>query len=271
MVGRLVEEEERGLREEGTAERHTHAPPAGKVLGLLLEEILRKAETHQDLRGAQLKRVRVHPVYTVVNVEEELVVRARGLAEVLRHRLQTLHLRLHDVDDSLERGAVRGLGLLVEVEDVHVLGERQLARSEARQERRLAAAVGPDETVALAVGQLERRVLDETLPVHLEREREDLQIARERVRAEHTCDVTRGLGLEVAHGPGGGFLPELLHHHCRLLHLKLDLVDSVILLVGLDGAALKLGLLLAFECARLLDLSSGHARISGHSVGSSGR
>lgn len=179
----------------------------------------------------------------------------------------------------------------------------------------------------LAVGQLERRVLDETLPVHLEREREDLQIARERVRAEHTCnhppnrqrpetvhiptppapshcptlrakknktpnlsrvdmaphtstppgaaahrrgivegqtcDVTRGLGLEVAHGPGGGFLPELLHHHCRLLHLKLDLVDSVILLVGLDGAALKLGLLLAFECARLLDLSSGHARISG--------
>ena len=44
----------------------------------------------------------------------------------------------------------------------------------------------------LAVRQLEGGVLDETLPVHLEREREDLQIARERVRSKHTCKHPQG-------------------------------------------------------------------------------
>ena len=41
-----------------------------------------------------LGRMRDAPVYSVVNVEEELVVGAGSLAEVLGHRLEPCHLRL---------------------------------------------------------------------------------------------------------------------------------------------------------------------------------
>jgi len=78
-----------------------------------------------------------------------------------------------------------------------------------------------------------------------------------------TCDVTRGLGLEVAHGLGGGGLAELLHLRCRLLHLQLDLIDRVILFVGQDGTTLELGLLLPLERALLFELSSGFPCMEG--------
>jgi len=123
----------------------------GEVFRLLLEELVGEAETHEDLRRAQLEGVGVELVYPVVDVLDEVRVGARCLADVLGERLEALNLRLHDVDDSLQRGAVRLLRLGVEVEDVDVVGDRELARREGGQERRLARTVRPDEAVALRV------------------------------------------------------------------------------------------------------------------------
>mmetsp|Transcript_53856 Transcript_53856/g.131662 ORF Transcript_53856/g.131662 Transcript_53856/m.131662 type:complete len:288 (+) Transcript_53856:923-1786(+) len=204
MVGGLVEEKHGRLRQERPAQSDTHAPTPRKILGLLGKELAAEAETHEDLRGADLEGRGVHAIDALINILEDLGIRAGGLDQVLGELLEPLDLVAHNVDNGIEGGALAGLSLLVEVEDVDVVRDGQLARREAGQERGLAAAVRAQEAVPVAVGKLEGGVLDQALAVQRQGKRQDLEIARQGVRRENTCAVASLGELGVIGGLGGG-------------------------------------------------------------------
>mmetsp|Transcript_1263 Transcript_1263/g.2727 ORF Transcript_1263/g.2727 Transcript_1263/m.2727 type:complete len:232 (-) Transcript_1263:414-1109(-) len=150
MVGGLVQQEHSRLAQQRPGQRNTHPPPPRQILRLLGHEVAAEAETHEDLGRAHLEGVGVHAVDPVVNVLHDVCLGARSLHHVLREGLQCFHLLSDNVDNRLERGAVAGLRLLVEMEDVNVVGDGELARRQRREERGLAGAVSADEAVTIA-------------------------------------------------------------------------------------------------------------------------
>ena len=120
-----------------------------------------------------------------------------GGATGARALLESLLFVAHGVDDRLQRGAVRGLRLAIKVPDVDEIGDGYLARRNALEERRLAAAVLGNQSVAVAIRELERLVLKQLLPE--QRDREGLRGAR---GVESSARVATGARVEDAAGAG---------------------------------------------------------------------
>jgi hypothetical protein len=82
MGSGVVEQQQRGLNEEGLAKRDTHTPSTGHVLCLLVDGDLVEAETGENERGAGVEGGRVHVLLTLCCSQSA----ARGVA---RRGIQT--------------------------------------------------------------------------------------------------------------------------------------------------------------------------------------
>jgi hypothetical protein len=130
-----------------------------------------------------------------------------------------------------------------------VLGERELALVDGLEQRRLSAAVLTQQAVAAAVGDLERRVVEEDAAVEHQRRRCDLDVARGGQRGEHSrCHTVRETVLVFLHG-------ELLD-----LLVELEVLVIAVDRVGLGGI-LRVGLGRQLGGGRLLGLVAGSSAL----------
>ncbi len=161
MVGRLVEQQQVGLREQRGGQRHAHPPAAGEFLDGPRLGVRAEAETGQDRRGARRCRVGVDRDQPVVDFGEPVRVRvspARRAAPAARCRRRARcpaatrprrRLLLHPAKPGAGRqpdlAAIEG----------NIAGD-------GAQQRRLAGAVAADQADAAAgidrqVGGVEQR------------------------------------------------------------------------------------------------------------------
>mmetsp|Transcript_66961 Transcript_66961/g.205056 ORF Transcript_66961/g.205056 Transcript_66961/m.205056 type:complete len:288 (+) Transcript_66961:972-1835(+) len=199
VVGGLVQDQQRRFFEQGLRQRDAHAPAARHVLRRLGHHLLREAEAVEEAPRLRLESLGAHPVQLVAQHLEEVGV-ALGvvLAQLLDELLEPLVLLGGDVDHALERRLVRRIGLLVHEPRIDVGGDRQLPRGQARQQGRLAAAVGTDEAVAPAVVDADGRVLDEFLAEHRHVHLLEPHVPRLVARSQHASDVHRVEHREAA-------------------------------------------------------------------------
>ncbi len=81
IVGRLVEHQQLGLREQHAAERCAHAPAAGEFLAGAREVVLREAEADEDFGRARFARPRIDVGEALVDLADAIGVFAGvGLA-----------------------------------------------------------------------------------------------------------------------------------------------------------------------------------------------
>mmetsp|Transcript_64945 Transcript_64945/g.170034 ORF Transcript_64945/g.170034 Transcript_64945/m.170034 type:complete len:395 (+) Transcript_64945:494-1678(+) len=179
VVRRLIQQQEGGGREERLGQGDAHAPASRHVLCLPVHghEVVGEAQPGEDLPRARLGAGGVELGEAVGDGVDALVARAALLHDLGRERLQALRLRDDVGDDRLHGRLLRGLGLLVEVEDVHVRGQGQVPLRDRRKDVALAAAVVADEAVAAALVQLDVAVVHERLPAHLHAEVLELHVA----------------------------------------------------------------------------------------------
>ena len=178
VVGRLVEEQQVGVAQQQLRQGDAHLPAARELLGRLVEVLHGKAQAAQDLAGAGLKPVAAQALEAVLRATiavEKSLVRGGALLGVVGAPALGRDLLLHGTDvglETLDLGLrvhdlgkrallARELGLLLEVADARVLGERhralvgRLLAHEDLEQRRLAGAVGTHEAPALAGVELQ--------------------------------------------------------------------------------------------------------------------
>mmetsp|Transcript_29415 Transcript_29415/g.87296 ORF Transcript_29415/g.87296 Transcript_29415/m.87296 type:complete len:259 (-) Transcript_29415:71-847(-) len=192
VVRRLVQQKDRRSREERLGQGDPHAPASGHVLRLPVHghQVVGKAQPGEDLPRARLGPRGVELLQAVGDRLYALVLRAALLHDLGLKCLQPFGL-LDDVgDDRLHGRVLRGLRLLVQVEDVHVVRHGQVPLRDRRQHVALAAAVVPDEAVAAALVQLNIAVRHELLPAHLHAEVGELHVALGRRGGEDAGDST---------------------------------------------------------------------------------
>ena len=185
VVRGLVQQQQRWRREERTRERHAHAPPSGHVLRGALHHLAAKAQPIEQLSRACLERGGVQLLEPLVYRLQTLVARPARRERGRLQLLQALHLELDVVDDGFERRAVRRLGFLAQVEDVHVLRDGYLAVGQRGEQVALTAAVYAQQPVPPAHVELDVAVVDELLAVHLHAKLRNLDVERGGPRREH--------------------------------------------------------------------------------------
>ena len=190
VVGRLVEQQQVGLREDGGGEGGAHAPAARERAHLPFDQLRREAQIAQQRPRALLGRVGVDELERALHVDQPLRLLGAGLVDRgelggLGKEEPPLDVRVHHV--LRRRPAQR---LLVELHLLrHVMhGElrRDVAHGPPRnraQQRGLALAVAADEAVDAPAHERERRVLEQVHPTARIGQREGLGLDRARVSA----------------------------------------------------------------------------------------
>jgi hypothetical protein len=102
MRGRLVEQEQMGLDEQGSGERYSHSPSSRHVLGSLLHHNSRETETREDGTSLGLEHGRVHFLELLVDCLEGELVDIIGNRHLLGELLETRHLGLGRSDNVVE-------------------------------------------------------------------------------------------------------------------------------------------------------------------------
>ena len=178
IVGRLVEQQQVGLRKEHGGQRHAHAPAAGEGRGRALLRRVVEAEAGKDRRRAGLRRMRVDVGKPHVDLGDAMRVGGRLF---LGHQCCALDVGLeHDLDQRL-LGARRFLRHLA---DARVLrqadraGLRREVAGDGPEQRRLAGAVAADEACLRARRQRQRGVVEEQASGDAERKVVDDQHGR---------------------------------------------------------------------------------------------
>jgi hypothetical protein len=98
MVGRLVEQQQVGIAEQGTGQRHAHAPAAGKLAARPSLRFVVEAQAVQDRGGTGRRRSRADLVQPGVDVGQAYAIVA-GFG--FGHEGRALDIgREHRVDDS---------------------------------------------------------------------------------------------------------------------------------------------------------------------------
>lgn len=134
----LVQQKNGRRDEEGLRQGDAHAPAPGHVLGHLVGHLLREAEAIEKLARALFKSGGVELLQPLVDELEGRRIAPLLLQNALLHCLEPFLLVAHNVDNGLERRAVAGRGLGVQVPDVQVVGNVHHARREDGEQRGLA-------------------------------------------------------------------------------------------------------------------------------------
>mmetsp|Transcript_2580 Transcript_2580/g.4312 ORF Transcript_2580/g.4312 Transcript_2580/m.4312 type:complete len:464 (+) Transcript_2580:1224-2615(+) len=191
MVGGLIEQQERGPHEQCAREGDAHAPPTGHVLCALRHHLAGETQPVQELCGTALECVGVDFLQAGVDGLEALVFGAELGHDVLLQRLELLQLLPDVVDHTVQRRLGAGLGLRVQMVQIHVVGDGHLLLCQRAQEVGLPATVLADETVPAPDRELDRAVLDQLHAVEAQREPIDLDIARGEARRQHARYAAR--------------------------------------------------------------------------------
>ena len=139
VIGRFVEQQERGLADEQAGEVRAHDPAAGERLGEFVVVGFAEAEAGEDLLGAGLERVVDVPVVVVLGLE----LAAAG----------------RDLEDRLVADGRAFLREEAEVRAAFPFDQafvRLVLVEDDVEERRLAGAVGADEAEAVRPGDVQR-------------------------------------------------------------------------------------------------------------------
>ncbi len=111
MIRGFIEQQHSRLNEQRPRERDAHSPSPAHVAGLLLYSLRVEAEATKNGAGAALKGARVELVELLVDAVEELALGAVLDEDVVGLLLEAGDLALGRVDDVVEGGFVRRLGL----------------------------------------------------------------------------------------------------------------------------------------------------------------
>lgn len=184
VIGRLIQNQKRGVHKQSTRERDTHAPPTRKVLGCLGLHLLVKPQPVQNGRRTCLCGVAVERIQSLVNVLQALL----HLGTLQPHQciglgFQSCLFFVH-THHGLQGRHVRGLNLTIQVVDVDVLGEVELPEAQRTQQGRLSAAIGADEAIAAAIVELDLCVGQEFVAVVEHRDGFQVDVARLRVACQ---------------------------------------------------------------------------------------
>mmetsp|Transcript_8617 Transcript_8617/g.27092 ORF Transcript_8617/g.27092 Transcript_8617/m.27092 type:complete len:399 (+) Transcript_8617:581-1777(+) len=185
MVGRLIQQQNVGLDEQRTRQRHAHAPATRHVLGGSVHHHLVEAQTVKDAASLDLERLRLHRLDAVHHVLQLVRVRLSLLAQPRLVILQPMQLRLGRRHHVGQRRLIQRRRLRVQQEHVHVRRDGHVPVGQALEEGGLASPVVPDQTVPPADGELDHGVLDQLLTIQRQREVVDLDVARSGPRHQH--------------------------------------------------------------------------------------
>ena len=199
VVGRLVEQQQVGLREQHAGQRHAHPPAAGKggTRHVLLR--VRKAEALEDRRRPRLRRPGVDIGKPRLHVRH-----ARAVCRLrLRHQRGALGIRLeHGVDQR----HVGSRHLLRHAADARARRQGDLAAvkrelpTDQSEERRLAGAVGPDEPDLVPVGNGGGGAVEERMALDGVRQGVDTQHARRLTGAAARGNRARAAAVALRRG-----------------------------------------------------------------------
>jgi hypothetical protein len=185
VVGRLVEQQHVGPREEHGGECDAHAPAAGEVgAGSSLSRGV-EAEAGEDRRGAGLGGMRLDIGEAHLDLGD-----AVGVGRGFRFRQQRGAFGI-GLEHGVDQARLRRRGLLRHAADPGAAGDLDLAgiggelAPDQPEERGLAGAVAPDEPDLVAGRDQRRGIVEETLALEREGEVPD----REHGRA---CGPRRG-------------------------------------------------------------------------------
>ena len=166
VVGGLVEEEQVGLGEERERERDSHAPTARHLARRLLLHRHVEAQPDEQLRRARLRVVRLELFEPLVHLAQRdakcllggLVTRS----ELLLNLEQPLALGV-GLHDRLNRRALISRDLLLHVDNRDEGGQGDAPIGQVAQQRGLAHAIAPDESVLHPEVEREHRLVEELL------------------------------------------------------------------------------------------------------------
>mmetsp|Transcript_29462 Transcript_29462/g.85747 ORF Transcript_29462/g.85747 Transcript_29462/m.85747 type:complete len:337 (-) Transcript_29462:592-1602(-) len=168
MVRRLVQHQKGRLNEECPSKRDTHPPTTGELLGGLDLHLFVEAETIQNLPrlglgGSSPDRFEliVHGLQTS-NLLGILVAGINGLRQDLL-LFEEIPPDFVGLEDSINGGGVVGNNLLLDVKEIDTRREDEVLRRNHLQQSGFTLAVGPDETIAASMGDVERRILEQNL------------------------------------------------------------------------------------------------------------
>ena len=170
IVGRLVEQQQVGLGEQGGGERHPHAPAAGEFGARALLFGMRKAQARKDFGGARRRRMGADVGEPGLDFRDPVrIVRGLALRQEAASRsssaLSTISSRLSGPSGA--SCASRADARSRRTHDIAVLG-RDLTHDGAEQ-RGLAGAVAADEPDARAVRNARGGVFQQKLAGHAQR------------------------------------------------------------------------------------------------------
>ena len=161
VVGRLVEQEQIGLGEEKGRERHAHAPAAGEFRTRPALRLLVEAEAGEDARGLRRRRIGVDVDEAGLDLGDAIGV-FRRLA--LGHECGAFGV---GGEHRLEQGSRAGRSFLGHAADARA--RRHLDRAgfeldlalDGAEQRGLAGAVAADDSHPPAIGDGDRRVVQQ--------------------------------------------------------------------------------------------------------------
>mmetsp|Transcript_40674 Transcript_40674/g.122475 ORF Transcript_40674/g.122475 Transcript_40674/m.122475 type:complete len:455 (+) Transcript_40674:1032-2396(+) len=192
VVGRLVQQEQRGLYEQRPRQADPHPPPPRKVLGELPLHLVGESQSPQYLPRPLLGRVGVQQVEALVDVIENvhdffllllrghfvvvvvvsiaaigaiaslflLGQRGQGVIQLVRLGLQRPPLLVDGHDGVDGRHGIGRLDLLAQMKDIDVVGDGNRPRREASHEGRLATPVPSQQPVSIPVVQHYLRLVE---------------------------------------------------------------------------------------------------------------
>ena len=178
MVGGLVEQHAVGPHQQDAGQRHAHLPAARQQPDIAVHALLAERKPRQHLARPRIERIAVQLLEAALDLAIALDQRVHvvGLLRVGHRRLQLGDLdrqRAHRSDPIHHRrhGAhARHLAdVLAEIADGHAGIDRHLAvvglflPRDHPEQRRLAGAVGPDQTRFLPLLEAHRRVDEQDL------------------------------------------------------------------------------------------------------------
>jgi len=176
VVGRLVEHDDVGLAEQRLREQHLDLQPRVSIAHEVIVELDRDAETLQQLRRIGFRFPAVHVGKLGLQLARAHAV-LLGKVGLFVERILLLHHVIQMLvahDDGVENG-IGVILVLVLLQNGHpragldgyLAGRRLELAGQDLQKRRLARAVGADDTVAVARHELQIDLLEQHRPAKL--------------------------------------------------------------------------------------------------------